>query len=145
MKYKKRFIERPRCIFKIIFFSHAHYMTAFHALHTYTIILPNKETNNDHQLDLGLYIVTWSQRHSCGSSAFTGLPWLRCDWVWSVNKLRDEVSGSIDSSRLLEPLRFCCLEEMQLQASFWPTRLLLNTAATSPLISLTDMTLISLK
>lgn len=32
-------------------------------------------------------------------------PWLRCDWVWSVNKRRDEVSGSIDSGRLPEPLR----------------------------------------
>ncbi len=151
MNYKRDLLRDPGA-FSRLSFSHVYSIIAFHALHTYTIILDNKDTYNDHRLDAGLWadwpVVVVVMKGHCGDpgprgaaagpSAFTGPPWLRCDWVWSINKRRDEVSGSIDSSRLPESLRLL-LEEMQLQV--W----LGNTAATSALISPIDMTLISLK
>lgn len=48
-------------------------MIAFHALHTYTIILDNKDTYNDHRLDAGLWadwpVVVVVMKGHCGDPA----------------------------------------------------------------------------
>ncbi len=72
MNYKLDLLRDPGA-FSRLSFSRVYSMIAFHALHTYTIILDNKGTHNDRRLDAGLWadwpVVVVVMKGHCGDPA----------------------------------------------------------------------------